>query len=217
MIKIAVAIRHENYQEHFPFNERYYIYNCFRNLFDSLDVMPILIMTNKEALEASKFCDALIVTGSSDDVDPSYYGEEKIEGKKYDYDDFPFIRYAVNEFHKINKPILGICAGIQELNVIFGGTLFQKIEGHNKIDGLKHGVTIKKGSFLESVYSENANVNTYHSQALNKIAPSFDVTAISEDGYSEGIEMDNIVGVQWHPEMSGEKKFFEEFIKRFIK
>lgn len=97
----------------------------------------------------------------------------------------------------MNKPILGICAGIQEINVIFGGTLHQQIPNHYLRDNSKHEIHIMNDSFLYEVYKSNfMEVNSYHKQAIKNLAPNFKITAISADGIIEGIERDNIVAVQ---------------------
>lgn len=72
-------------------------------------------------------------------------------------------------------------------------------------------------SFLYDVYKNTTiEVNSYHSQAIKDLAPNFKVTAISEDGIIEGIERENIVAVQWHPELVHDMKIFKEFISRFL-
>ena len=69
-----------------------------------------------------------------------------------------------------------------------------------------------------NVYNkEYIEVNSYHSQAINKLAPNFTITAKSEDGTIEAIENGNIIGVQWHPEALYDVQFFDKFIKTFVK
>lgn len=119
------------------------------------------------------------MTGSANDVYPKYYNEEPIEGKKYDkFDEYLLVKKCVEEFNKYNKPILGICGGIQELNVIFGGTLFQSIPNHNLKDQSKHILNIEKNSFLHKIYKkEKMEVNSYHKQAIKDVAPGFKIIA----------------------------------------
>ena len=158
-------------------------------------------------------CDGLLVTGSVHDVHPKYYQEQVLSGKEYKYDEFPMVKRAVELFSKNNKPILGICAGIQEINVVFGGTLNQLIENHNLRDSKKHKIELKKNSLLYDIYKEkNRKVNSYHKQSVNKVAPGFKLTAISSDGVIEAIENENIIAVQWHPEVVNDIKLFERFI-----
>lgn len=97
-------------------------------------------------------------------------------------------------FHKSNKPILGICAGIQSINVCFGGSLFQDIPNHtSKEETTMHLIKLEKGSFLEKCYgTDMIKVNSSHHQAVNRVADNFKVTTLSEDGIIDAIEYNNI-------------------------
>lgn len=218
MKRIAIIERLENSGKDKPFNIVYYLDSSYRKIFDKLNILLISVISEKNIEEISNICDGLILTGSANDVYPKYYNEEPIEGKKYDkFDEYLLVKKCVEEFNKYNKPILGICGGIQELNVIFGGTLFQSIPNHNLKDQSKHILNIEKNSFLHKIYKkEKMEVNSYHKQAIKDVAPGFKIIAKCDDGIIEGIEKDNIIGVQWHPESVLDMEFFEGFIKIFF-
>lgn len=212
-MKIAVIERIENDELEQPFNKKYYLSSYFQEIFENLNILWIPIVSEKFAEEICEMCDGLLVTGSVHDVHPKYYQEQVLSGKEYKYDEFPMVRRAVELFSKNNKPILGICAGIQEINVVFGGTLNQLIENHNLRDSKKHKIELKKDSLLYDIYKEkNRKVNSYHKQSVNKVAPGFKITAISSDGVIEAIENENIIAVQWHPEVVNDIKLFKKFI-----
>lgn len=212
-MKIAVIERIENDELGQPFNKKYYLSSYFQEIFENLNILWIPIVSEKFAEEICEMCDGLLVTGSVHDVHPKYYQEQVLSGKEYKYDEFPMVKRAVELFSKNNKPILGICAGIQEINVVFGGTLNQLIENHNLRDSKKHKIELKKNSLLYDIYKEkNRKVNSYHKQSVNKVAPGFKITAISSDGVIEAIENENIIAVQWHPEVVNDIKLFERFI-----
>ncbi len=195
------------------FNRKLYLSSYFQEIFTDLEILWIPIVSEKFTEEICDMCDGLLITGSANDVHPKYYNEKKLKGKEYKYDEFPMVKKAVELFNKKQKPILGICAGIQEINVVFGGSLNQKIEHHNLSDNSKHKIEIKKDSILYDIYhKQEIEVNSYHSQSVNKVAPGFKVTAISEDGVIEGIEKENILAVQWHPEVTNDIKLFKKFI-----
>jgi len=115
-----------------------------------------------------------------------------------------------------DKPILGICRGMQSLNVALGGTLHQDILAEYPDQGLvhvqkrpfdmpAHMVEVVEGSKLESlVGATRLGVNTIHHQSIAKLGEGLVVSAVSpDDGIIEGIEMPDahfVVGVQWHPE-----------------
>ena len=218
-MRIAIIERLDKEEGEEPFEVTYYLNNYYKEIFDKLDILLIPVISENRLEEVCELCDGLILTGSSNDIFPKYYNEEPI--KAYDtFDEYPFVKKAVEIFNKANKPILGICAGIQELNVIFGGTLNQSIPNHSfkKYNIDRHEIKITKDSFLYKVYNtENMEVNTYHSQSIKDVAPNFKVTAISNDGVIEAIENGNILGVQWHPEAMYDIKLFEEFFKYFVK
>lgn len=215
-MKIAIIERIENYEKDEPFNKRYYLDNSFRKIFDELNILLIPVISEKNLDEVVNICDGLIVTGSANDVHPKYYGEEPI--KEYKFDEYGLVKNIVKLFYNANKPILGICAGIQEINVIFGGTLYQQIPNHNLRDNSKHNVELAENTFLYEVYEKkNIKVNSYHKQAIKDLAPEFKITAISEDGIIEGIEKENIIAVQWHPEVLEDIKLFSMFIDKMKK
>lgn len=217
-MKIAVIARMRIHEKNFPFHERYSVDNSFRKLFDALGILLIPVISENNLDEIVRICDGLLITGSQNDVHPKYYGQEPAEGKEYKYDEYPLVKKVVELFSMQNKPILGICAGIQEINVIFGGTLFQEIPHHKLKNGTQHPVEIQRNSFLYEVYKKNKiKVNSYHSQAIQELASGFTITARSEDGIIEGIEKDNIVAVQWHPEVLYDIHLFKEFIDTFFK
>lgn len=106
---------------------------------------------------------------------------------------------------------------MQELNVIFGGTLFQSIPNHNLKDQSNHMLNLEKDSFLHKIYKKDKiKVNSYHKQAIKDVAPGFRIVARCDDGTIEGIEKDNIIGVQWHPESVLDMELFEGFVKIFF-
>lgn len=217
-MRIAIIERIENYEAEAPFNKRYYLSNDFKEIFEELGVLLIPVISENNLEEICNICDGLVVTGSPNDVHPKYYGEEPIEEKEFKFDEYGLVKNIVELFSNANKPILGICAGIQEINVIFGGTLNQKIPNHNIINGKKHKIKLKEKSFLYDVYKQNIiEVNSYHRQSVKDLAPNFKITAISEDGTIEGIEKGNIIAVQWHPEVLHDMKLFKRFIEKIIK
>lgn len=213
-MRIAIVGRLKNYEDEVPFGKRYYISSYFVDIFNELGILFIPVVSEKNLDQIYDICDGLIVTGSINDVHPKYYNDEPLKNKKFLFDEFPLVSNIVKLFAKGNKPILGICAGIQEINVIFGGTLHQKIPNHNLLDQSKHVIKISDNSVLFNIYNKNIiDVNSYHCQAIKDLAPDFKITAISNDGIIEGIEKDNILAVQWHPEILHDTSLFKKFFK----
>ena len=160
-------------------------------------------------------CSGLIIAGRDRDINPKYYGEKPLEGLEYPEDpyedelDFKLIEL----FEKTNKPILGICSGLQSLNIYHGGTLKQHIDEHSSKEQLiRHTIDIEDNSFVHSLYGNKTEVNSIHHQAIKDVAEGFKVTAVADDGTIEAIEKGNLIGLQWHPEVDYEIDTFKKFL-----
>ncbi|ASJ20777.1 gamma-glutamyl-gamma-aminobutyrate hydrolase [Brachyspira hampsonii] len=159
--------------------------------------------------------DGIIMTGGVD-IHPFRFNEEPIEKigailAERDEFDFTLMKYAV----EMNKPILGICRGIQVINVYFGGTLIQDIPSQRNTNILHnqtaeyhtatHKIQIVKDSIIYDILDDASEVNSFHHQAVDKLAKDFKVTAAAKDGIIEAIEYKKkdsfILGLQWHPEL----------------
>lgn len=158
-------------------------------------------------------CDGLILSGGCD-IHSLWWGEEpdpgvnKIDHLK-DYYDLALVRCAL----KWNIPILGICRGLQILNVALGGTLIQDLASRNDVINhdqtasryeVWHQVHISPDSRLKQILgSEKVLVNSFHHQAVGIVAPGGTVCATSSDGIIEAVDYFpeyQALGVQWHPE-----------------
>ncbi|MDD3063797.1 MAG: gamma-glutamyl-gamma-aminobutyrate hydrolase family protein [Massilibacteroides sp.] len=181
--------------------------------------VPVLIpvLTDLEVLSAIVAdLDGLLMSGGGD-VSPFYMDEEPIpnlgEGDLFrDEYDLILLRLAANR----QLPIFGICRGHQLVNLVFGGSLFQDICSENKIGRIKHSqqsareypshsVRLESGShFLREIYGDRDRllVNSFHHQAVKKVAPEFVAAATAPDGINEAFAHPEkmIYGVQWHPE-----------------
>jgi putative glutamine amidotransferase len=176
--------------------------------------------------------DGLLFTGGND-ISPLRYREDPVMGVTSISDDRDICELALfKEGMKRDMPMLGICRGIQLMNVGCGGTLYQDIHcqvknalGHLALQTLPqdyyHRVIIERDSKLHGIFGKcELNVNSFHHQSVKELGRGFKVTAKSPDGIIEGIESTEktfVVGVQWHPEGLVEKhgvflKLFEAFV-----
>ena len=182
--------------------------------------IPLLIhLTHDPAVLQAHYqhCDALLFAGGGD-VDPAIFGHARhpklgtVEPLR-DEVELALARRAIDDA----KPVLGICRGIQLLNIALGGTLFQDIPSElpeasdhyasSTVPGrahLAHPITLEPGSWLAARLGTHVlPVNTFHHQALRDIAPGLQVTGRAPDGVVEAVEGTGaglVIGVQCHPE-----------------
>lgn len=152
--------------------------------------------------------DKLVLAGGQN-VAPEFYGEvETIQSTDYNRERDAFEIALINEAIKQNKPIIGVCRGMQLVNVALGGSLNQHISNHwqeTPMTQTSHDVIIDKHSPLDAIYGRKAHVNSFHRQSLKKIAPQLDVIARSlDDHIVEAVQSNDpnlrFLGVQWHPD-----------------
>ncbi len=178
--------------------------------------VPICLPHQERAVESyAEKLDALIVTGGAFDIDPKRFGDNRQHETIILKEERTAFESAITEaMLQRNKPVLGICGGLQLLNVILGGTLIQhiedEIEGHilheqpNPRNEPGHRVRIATGSLLHRLIGQDEiDVNSAHHQAVKKAGKNVTINALAEDGIVEGIESPAYrfcLGVQWHPE-----------------
>jgi putative glutamine amidotransferase len=157
----------------------------------------------------------VLVTGGAFDIPPEAYGEAAREGLgALKEGRTAFEAALMRGALKRNMPVLGICGGMQLLNVVLGGTLFQDIgrevqgarEHEQKHDRTQpqHPVDVKSGTQLaEALGHGQLMVNSTHHQAVRKVGKDVTISAVAPDGVVEAIESTAhgfALGVQWHPE-----------------
>lgn len=163
----------------------------------------------EQAVQDALTCDGLLLPGGGD-MDPKFYGQERIPA----CGEPNLLRDAaepllLRAFLDADKPVLGICRGIQVMNAVLGGDLYQDIKPfehlpHNDHWAKVHTVTVRRGTLLSRILGQDTVlVNSQHHQAVDRVAPGFTLAALSEDGIVEAIEKPDAgfcLGVQWHPE-----------------
>jgi len=209
-----------------------------RAVTDFIGGIPVLIPARGGAEDIERLLlvlDGLILTGSPSNVGPGHYGgpphpPETPEDCERDGMTLPLIRAAT----EAGLPLLGICRGLQELNVALGGSLHQKLQELPRrldhwndlgpLDELRdakaHSVYPVPGGWLHSVTGgHDLTVNSYHNQGIDRLAAGMRVEGYAPDGTVEAVSLAGdsfAVGLQWHPEYDMEvnaqsRRIFEVF------
>lgn len=185
-------------------------FRCYIDHVRAAGGVPILLGTRSLALPVT--LDGLLLAGG-EDVDPSHYGEAPHPthrgSRRRDRSEIALTKAAL----AIGMPILAICRGAQLLNVVLGGSLVQDIPSHVAAPlahegGARHAVKLAADSHLSAlVGTAVADVNSYHHQAVARLATGMRVNAQASDGTIEGFEpldpatlAGYLMAVQWHPE-----------------
>ncbi|MDZ8170928.1 gamma-glutamyl-gamma-aminobutyrate hydrolase family protein [Microbacterium xanthum] len=174
--------------------------------------VPVLLPPTAGVDELLDSLDGLVISGGQD-VHPGRYGCAPESGRRYDPERDAFEIALVRGARERGLPLLGICRGLQVVNVAFGGTLVVDLPAtadHAPVLAaadqarIRHDVDIVAGSALAAVYGTTRHrVNTIHHQAVDVVAEGFRVSARADDGVVEGLDGPDgwpFWAVQWHPE-----------------
>lgn len=199
MLKIAITLRKKEDHMTFFMNETYYQF-----LLPYFDIELVVPRSHHQYSDIVKRNDALLICGGND-INPHYYHQRVHVSNIQEDELIETMDFALlQQFYHAHKPIIGICRGIQIINVFFKGTLYQDIDSlyQTSIQHQKgyHDVLIQPHSLLSLYFPDKIQVNSFHHQNVKDIAPSLKMSAMSEDGLIEGLENHLIIAVQWHPE-----------------
>jgi putative glutamine amidotransferase len=178
--------------------------------------------------EALRLIDGLLLAGGAD-IDPGSYGQERhpqTTGTVPERDEFEIAlaRAAIER----ELPVLGICRGMQLINVALGGTLLQDLperfghEEHRRVvgsfDGADHDVDVRDGTLAMRVLGETSHATkSHHHQGVDRVGEGLEVSATSAfDGLPEAVELPSrrfVLGVQWHPEADESSPVLGAFVR----
>lgn len=196
--------------------------------------IPVMIPCLKEASDLKElmlYIDGLLLTGGGD-MDPIYFDEEPAIGTgvvtpERDILEVEITRMAIDRCY----PVLGICRGIQVINIVAGGKIHQDLnQGVEKpIKHMQeaptwyptHKIELEPNTKLSAILGEGPmRVNSFHHQSVSEVAPDYIVSARAADGVIEAIESTQekfVMGVQWHPEhLWQENKAWQRLFQAFI-
>lgn len=209
-----------------------------RAVVDGAQALPLLLPALQPTLPLEQVLgtiDGLLLTGSVSNIEPHHYGDEpsyagNLHDPARDANSLPMVKLAV----RMGLPVLAVCRGFQEVNVAFGGTLYQKVhEQPGFLDHREHPddplekqyapahvVTFNPGGLLSGIAgTPSAHVNSLHGQGVARLGKGLKVEAVAPDGLIEAFRHEGsgfLLGVQWHPEWRvTENPFYLGIFKAF--
>lgn len=229
---IGIPTNYITFNSHFSYTYHGVNESMLTPLVDLLGFQPVILPPFGEPLAHSRLIgqlDGILLTAANPNIHPSQYGQE-VEGTHQKFDPkrdaltLPLVRHAVSQA----IPLLGICRGMQEINVAYGGSMIQclhtrdaKYAEHrgwvlsrdadviHKHDA--HGIKVQPGGVLAGLLGDTQHVmvNSLHEQGIDRLGDGLRAEAISDDGIIEAISVVDApafaFGVQWHPEWSYDK------------
>ncbi len=217
---IGIVLDSANNGEKYSYSPKpwYALRKCYSEAVANFGGCPVMLTYDNDIDDILEFIDGLIIPGGDEDINPKFYGQEIASAKvKVNDERAAFELELAKKAANRNIPILGICNGMQVINVMMGGDLIQHIPDHPDYknssvnheqpvpkDAPTHMIILKEGTIASSL-AENTEimVNSTHHQAVCKLGSGLIVSAQAKDGIIEAIEStkhDFMVGVQWHSE-----------------
>lgn len=219
VIGITLDLASNNEKYSYAWRPWYAARRDYSNCVAAAGGIPVLLPYSAKIEDTLDVIDGLILTGSDEDIHPRFYGQEIISDRVKTNPERTEFEFSLTEKAiKRNMPILGICNGMQLINVLFGGTLIQNIDDHptyadSEINHEQphpkneptHEILINKNSLLKKLAPKDQQVfvNTTHHQAVDKLGKGLTLSAKAPDGIIEALEAKSynfLVGVQWHCE-----------------
>ncbi|HEM3674395.1 TPA: gamma-glutamyl-gamma-aminobutyrate hydrolase family protein [Streptococcus suis] len=207
-----------------------YTQTCLVNAIEDAGGIPLILPVTRPELaeQYMKLVDKLVLTGGQN-VEPIHYQEKLlIDSSNYFPERDRFELALIEAAHHHEKPIFGICRGLQLYNVAQGGSLHQEVLGHwqeNTGNQPSQDLYFPIETQLSQIYAQEPTVNSFHRQAINKLAPSLEITALSPDKQTiEAVQSTRdshtFLGVQWHPELlygerETENRLFDYIVNQF--
>ncbi len=192
----------------------------YGQVLEQVGAVPVYLDLSTDPEVAATICDGIIISGG-DDIYPSEYGEELTTSKLMEpLARTKWERRLIDACDANGVPILGVCYGLQLLNVHYGGTLYQDIAADfgsdqyhgNSYDQQMHNVTFES-DILGYKVGQVSNAAARHHQAIKDLADEFTVAARAEDGIIEAIHGHGHFGIQWHPEADDTaRQIYSEFV-----
>lgn len=184
--------------------KRIYLRYEYTKMIAQIGAVPLVLNHDMPLDSITDLCDGIIISGG-EDINPRHYGEKRLAAVRVvePSDRFEWEKDLIEACDSANIPILGICYGLQRLNVHYGGTLVQDIPTYYP-DNIGHDTTVHpiriEHEFLGLRANTVVEISSRHHQSVDRLAEDFKISATAPDGIIEAIEGHGHFGMQWHPE-----------------
>jgi putative glutamine amidotransferase len=189
--------------DRFSYSPAVMVNKTYTTAFTHAGAVPLLALGNpRDAKDYAMACDGLVLTGSAKFA-PLKELYEKLQKQEEPLRD-QFDEAIYWAFCNAEKPVFGICLGLQMINCYEGGTVLDNFRFRDGIEHMFHAhtVSVEKGCILQSLFGKTFKVNSRHFDKIEELAPTLKATTFSPDGVIEAIEHRTlpVFATQWHPE-----------------
>ncbi|QQS19283.1 gamma-glutamyl-gamma-aminobutyrate hydrolase family protein [Candidatus Saccharibacteria bacterium] len=194
-----------------------YIRREYTQVLNEAGVLPVILSPDMPVEYILELCDGLVISGG-EDIPGEVYGGEKLLTVPEPLERVMWERVLIDRFTAANKPILGVCYGMQLLALHYGGSLYQDIHAEVELSiehvGVTHDVSMKT-DFLGLKKAQTYQVVSRHHQAVATLPDGFELCAVAPDGVIEAMQSERSFGIQWHAESDRNGSIlYREFIAR---